>query len=453
MKKLLIVFLLAISAHTSFAQPALSTRIATFRNLVMSYYRDDTGFHRGFAMKYVSVLDSLRLYDSLMAVSVAGDLNTVLGVGNTSATPVIMTNGTYKTVLQYNSLSWFNGTTLLGEIDPNYGGKYTMFFKDPSTSYYGLIQSGTQTASHSVLIPNEGDGTGLDATLVTHTTKDEIIVDAGGSSTGTYGDGSAVIGNGAGDECSINNTNIYAKITGATTVDQLTLDPTSLAYAYTNSVGSVAHIAYLHFDRPSFTGTSTQNIWFTSHDGDTLATLGDLATATGTNISNTSLRWNGNYTQHVNKKAIILDSTLNFTITDTNHVTIFDAGSGVNTVKVLHLGSNSGTPSIAAGTGAGTSPSVSVTGSDLGGYVTITTGTSCSSSSIIATITFSKSFATAPNCVLTLPASSSAAALTPNAKVPFVNQADITTTTFDLLAGSTALSDGVTYKFYYQVIQ
>lgn len=53
-------------------------------------------------------------------------------------------------------------------------------------------------------------------------------------------------------------------------------------------------------------------------------------------------------------------------------------------------------PSISAGAGAGTGATVSVTGTDLAGEITITTGTSPTTDSVICTLTFSSAMSSAP---------------------------------------------------------
>ena len=60
-----------------------------------------------------------------------------------------------------------------------------------------------------------------------------------------------------------------------------------------------------------------------------------------------------------------------------------------------------GTPSITPSTGAGTSPTISISGSDCGGKISLTPGTSPSGSGVIATITFAQAWASAPSVVLT----------------------------------------------------
>lgn len=55
-----------------------------------------------------------------------------------------------------------------------------------------------------------------------------------------------------------------------------------------------------------------------------------------------------------------------------------------------------GTPTIAAGAGLGTSPTISITGNDQRGYITFTVGTLPSASSTVCTITFGTTWASAP---------------------------------------------------------
>jgi len=109
-----------------------------------------------------------------------------------------------------------------------------------------------------------------------------------------------------------------------------------------------------------------------------------------------------------------------------------------------------GTPSIAAGPGAGTGPTVSITGTDRAGVISVTCGTTPSgAASIIATITFSTAFATAPPIVIVTPANPNAAAIGTNGV--FVSNGT-TTTTFKLNTNTTAsLVDGIGYLWYFFV--
>ncbi len=124
-------------------------------------------------------------------------------------------------------------------------------------------------------------------------------------------------------------------------------------------------------------------------------------------------------------------------------------GAAVSTVKLTvtgHIVSGGSTPSIAAGAGAGTGPTVSVAGTDIAGVITVTTGTGPATGKL-AGITFASAFTAAPNVVLT-PANANAAGLQ-----AYVDSATTSTTVFDLDAATTAPTASTTYKWYYHVIQ
>ncbi|HAC56647.1 TPA: hypothetical protein DCF80_04030, partial [Candidatus Saccharibacteria bacterium] len=111
-----------------------------------------------------------------------------------------------------------------------------------------------------------------------------------------------------------------------------------------------------------------------------------------------------------------------------------------------HLISGGTTPGISAGTAACTSPTVSVSGTDTSGRITVTTGTGCASGGRLATITFATAFGAAPRVTLT-PASQNAAGLT-----TYIDDSTISTTAFDLSTTTTA-ANSTTYRWYYHVIQ
>lgn len=110
-----------------------------------------------------------------------------------------------------------------------------------------------------------------------------------------------------------------------------------------------------------------------------------------------------------------------------------------------------GSPTIAAGTSAGTSPTLTISGSDQGGVLNITTGTSPSTSATLATISFGQAFGSAPRAIILSPANSAAAALSGNAQV-YADQASTSTTVFVVKVGSTALGASTAYKWHYAVI-
>ena len=118
-------------------------------------------------------------------------------------------------------------------------------------------------------------------------------------------------------------------------------------------------------------------------------------------------------------------------------------------INAKHIKGNSGALSIAASTGAGTSPSaVSVTGTDISGVVALTTGTSPSINAVLATITYNTAFSSAPVVVIT-PANAATASLAATQAV-WVN---ITTTGFTINTNATAVVSSTAYKWNYVVIQ
>ncbi len=517
MKKILLFVILTMCAGIGIAQPSLSSRITTLRALNRTYYLYDTGFKRQNVMKHFRVNDSLSLYDSIIAATVVSghDLDATLTLGNRSDLDVdIMKNGVegeFYTKHMYNGVQTIHNpsgggseypVTLIGRV----AGNNVLYLRD-GFGYYGYLGSGTLTANRKALLPDEGDGVGLDAHIVLHTTKDPITV-TNSTYTGTYSYGAATIDDGAGNTTAMQSTYLEAANLSGTVRNRLNLYPTKLEYKYTNSVGSVTHTANLFFNRSSFTGTTNDSLWYPSARNDTLAVKGDI-TSLG-NFATADLTLTGTRAHHLDRYGVSFDSALMWKIADTSgnyllslndttsaatlamlyatstptskHVRLNVSGSlrvlmeqsaGVNrfratatyaslvldsaikAVGVNHLAGTTSAPTIAAGAGAGTSPTVSVgSGStDLSGYVNITTGTTCTALATVATITFNNAYATAPKCIMIQPANSTTAAITPNAKLVYVNQAGITTTTFDITAGGTALSDATAYKWYYFIVQ
>jgi len=111
-----------------------------------------------------------------------------------------------------------------------------------------------------------------------------------------------------------------------------------------------------------------------------------------------------------------------------------------------HIISGGSAPTIAAGAAACTTPTVSISGTDTSGLITVTTGTGCAANGKLATITFSTAFGAAPNVTLT-PAEANSATLQ-----SYIDNATIATTTFDLDTGTTPASS-TTHKWFYHVIQ
>lgn len=144
------------------------------------------------------------------------------------------------------------------------------------------------------------------------------------------------------------------------------------------------------------------------------------------------------------------DNTYTIGSSSSNRPSLVHVGTSVN---VPHLVGTGTAPAIAAGAGAGTLPTVAISGSDLGGFISITTGTvPTGTNATIATITFNAAFAAAPKAILLYPANALTATLSGVAMV-FIDQSSTSTTTFIIVSGTTALTGSSAYKWSYVVIQ
>jgi hypothetical protein len=108
-------------------------------------------------------------------------------------------------------------------------------------------------------------------------------------------------------------------------------------------------------------------------------------------------------------------------------------------------------PSIEAGVGAGTGPTVALGGNDVVGVITVTTGSSPTASAIVATVTFSAAFAATPKAILLTPAEPNAAALAGAAAV-YEDLASRSMTGFKLKVLGTPLAATTTYQWNYYVV-
>ena len=112
-----------------------------------------------------------------------------------------------------------------------------------------------------------------------------------------------------------------------------------------------------------------------------------------------------------------------------------------------HLFLSAQTPTIAAGVAAGTSPTVSISGSDQRGVVTITTGTS-PTTGVLATVTYGQTMGSNPGGIVFSPVSTNAAAVVASV---YTDTTAWSATAWTLNA-ATALAASTTYKFSYVVV-
>lgn len=112
------------------------------------------------------------------------------------------------------------------------------------------------------------------------------------------------------------------------------------------------------------------------------------------------------------------------------------------------VGTQAAKPTIAAGTGAGTGPTIAVTNNsdDIAGQVTLTAGTTPTASATIWTLTFNTAYGTAPWCTVT-PSNAATSGLA--AAIWYFDQANSTTTTMRIDAGATGLTGATVYSWNY----
>ena len=122
------------------------------------------------------------------------------------------------------------------------------------------------------------------------------------------------------------------------------------------------------------------------------------------------------------------------------------------TMTAVHINSEAVTaPSVAAGAGAGGSPTLAITGTDVSGKIALTPGTTPSASGTVATVTFGQAFGAAPKAISLAPGNAATSQLY-GLQTVFVPQASITATAFPLSVGASALVSGTAYLWMYEIL-
>lgn len=130
---------------------------------------------------------------------------------------------------------------------------------------------------------------------------------------------------------------------------------------------------------------------------------------------------------------------------------ITTASIAAQQLELRHISGYGSTPSISAGPAAGTSPTVSpIVGTDLGGKISITTGSSPATDQTLATVTFASAFAIAPRSVVLFPGNRDAGLV---ATLVYIDSSSMTTGHFVVkINGGGALATATSYVWYYLVI-
>lgn len=502
-----ILLVLVVISLNSKAQTVgqIQTRFTNQRALTNTNISTKTG-SRSITPQNVGYSD-----DSIMAISYdlaglvgsSGDLATVTALGNTTSLSMkVLSSGSgLEAVHDFTGLS-INGypsSSALGLFKYITDGVKLRIYT--TSGLYNELKNSSVTANRSALLPDEGDGTDIKSHIVLHETKDIVSVNL--SPYGRTDIGYGYI------QCKDTSTGKIGKITSYGGTPALSLQDATTSYYSILQSGILGASRTLTTPNASGTIVIRNDTVGGSGAMPSLVTSSYLTNTFG-NFATKDLTFTGTRAHHLDRYGVIFDSTLMWKIMDTSgnyllslndttsaatlamlyatstptskHVrlnvsgslrVLMEQSSGVNRITALapnasmivdsaikgvginHLAGTTTAPTIASGAGAGTSPTVSVaTGStDLSGYLNITTGTTCTALATVATVTFNTAYATAPKCIMIQPANAVTRALTPNAKLVHVPQATISTTTFELLAGATALSDATAYQWYYMVIQ
>lgn len=109
-------------------------------------------------------------------------------------------------------------------------------------------------------------------------------------------------------------------------------------------------------------------------------------------------------------------------------------------------------PTISFDTGGGTGPSYTIDGSDVAGFISITTGTAPAGSATVFTLNYASTFPAKTPYPVLFPANAAAAALSGTGAVYF-DDATADQSGVLLKVGSTALAASTTYQWYYQIIR
>lgn len=228
-----------------------------------------------------------------------------------------------------------------------------------------------------------------------------------------------------------------------TTTGTITLTPTTGLTANqfvgtpNGTTGPISLRSLVAADLPTGTVTTVGTL-----DANTTSTNGAVISGNTINLVSASATANG----VVNQTTQIFAGTKTFS----NNVTVSGA-----TLQFKHLTGGSSAPGIAAGAGAGSSPTIACAGSDASQTITITTGTLPTLSAVIATITFGTAYSSAPRVSLT-PGNTNAALLT-GATMVFVpangQTSGTSTSLYNIVAGGTALTAATQYIWIATVIQ
>lgn len=119
-----------------------------------------------------------------------------------------------------------------------------------------------------------------------------------------------------------------------------------------------------------------------------------------------------------------------------------------NDQQINHIKGFGTVPVLTNNTGAGTTPTTSISGTDLAGRINVTTGTACPVDAVIVRVTFGRAYGSIPNVTLS-PYNKATVSLT-GTQVPYVST--VTTAYFEVSSNDVALGNSTAYSFNYSCI-
>ncbi len=388
---------------------------------------------------------------------------TVTGPVSSTDTAIARFNGTGGTTLQ-NSGVLIDSSNNVSGIGTLASGAHTITSASATSLVIGpngatnpmlTIDSSTSTAADGLKITGAAAGSGVTITTTSSGANAPLTIN-------TIGTGNMTL--------NAQGTNLLLRVANTT---KITLASAATTFALSAS-GTASTVRY------SFTGAADTTLTASAEAPSTYFNLGQTRQhATGALTLQRDFRITGSTHSAVGASTITDAATFsvdggplagtNATITNSHGLYIptlalsgtitngfaatIAAPSGATnnyamkiTGQIVRAGS---APSVAAGTGAGTSPTgPTMDGASEGGTITVTTGTSCAgSNATIATITFANAYPNGSAIVLT-PGNANAAALAV-AAVPYAVGSG---TTFLLKSGSSALTDATAYIWNYRII-
>ena len=138
---------------------------------------------------------------------------------------------------------------------------------------------------------------------------------------------------------------------------------------------------------------------------------------------------------------------------DAPHANLYRSGVGAlrtdGEIKAQHLVGGSTLPTVAAGTGAGTGPTLTLGGNDMAHFAQLTTGSAPAAGQVIFTVTYTRAYG-AGNTIVVFSAGNQATAALTGASHPYIT--GNSASQYQLVAGSAALTASTAYVWAVHVI-